>query len=346
MSHRSHLSSLEAQLSTATHELELATFLNKGILQTNTEYKLRIGELESENAILRTAEGKLGDMEDLLEEREKEMEELRAEVERGEEQRERMEADVGQAIERRETVDKERDEAVRELYEERRGREYWERRYAELAVLTDQYCTQIRKARGEYAELDVFGSRGALPSVPSSLPKERGNKHIPAGNGATSSSSKKPRQPNTTSSSASRPSGLKSTHPPIASSESPQYHSLQNTSSPPKRPVREAVKKRRRIAESDDEYEEEQAEEYIPSLPRGIKQEPVDQTPSRQVQPPAQRVPFSSKSTKSRNNPTHSDPRKRTAGENLGPAAKIKVKKEPVNRRYESTEEDTDDDPL
>ncbi|WWD03618.1 hypothetical protein V865_001673 [Kwoniella europaea PYCC6329] len=68
---RQHLTKLESQISSLKHELELATFLNKGILQTNTEYKLRIAELESENIILSKAESKLSEIEDELEDTQK-----------------------------------------------------------------------------------------------------------------------------------------------------------------------------------------------------------------------------------------------------------------------------------
>ncbi|WVQ73031.1 hypothetical protein IAR50_002594 [Cryptococcus sp. DSM 104548] len=337
MSHSSHISFLENQLSTTTHELELATFLNKGILQTNTEHKLRIAELESENSILRTAEGKLGDTEDLLEEREKEMDELRGEVERSEEQRERMEAEVEKERELRGRAERERDKAVRELEKERRDKGHWERRYAELAGLTDQYWNEMRRMKEGYGEIDIFGSMGALPSVPSSFERRKTNMMKPAEAASASSSSKKSRPSRAASASAPRQSVSKFTCLPPERSESPQDHS-EDASSPLKRPVREAVKKRKRIAESDDEYEEDQAEEYIPSLPRGVKREPVDQTPSRHVQPPTQRVPFSSKSTKSRNNPRHSNERR-------GPM--IKVKDEPVSPPpYVPTEDESDDDPL
>lgn len=62
---------LQAQISTLTQELELSTFLNKGILTTNSEHKVRIAELETENAALRAAERRLTATEDALEEAEK-----------------------------------------------------------------------------------------------------------------------------------------------------------------------------------------------------------------------------------------------------------------------------------
>ncbi|WVR07719.1 hypothetical protein IAU60_004761 [Kwoniella sp. DSM 27419] len=66
---------VEAELASARHELQLAIFLNKGILQSNTEQSLRITELEAENAILRKAESRLSKTEDKLEEAEKELSE-------------------------------------------------------------------------------------------------------------------------------------------------------------------------------------------------------------------------------------------------------------------------------
>lgn len=57
-------STLQEQLSKARNELELSTFLNKGVLQTNSEQKLRIAELEVENAALRKAESLLANTEE------------------------------------------------------------------------------------------------------------------------------------------------------------------------------------------------------------------------------------------------------------------------------------------
>jgi len=63
-----------AEISRLSSELELSTFLNKGVLQTNSEYKLRIVELERENAVLRVAESRLARTEDRLEAVEKKLE--------------------------------------------------------------------------------------------------------------------------------------------------------------------------------------------------------------------------------------------------------------------------------
>jgi len=71
---------LHTQISTLTSELELSTFLNKGILQSNSEYKLRITELERENAVLRAAERRLTATEDALESADKRCRELGKEV--------------------------------------------------------------------------------------------------------------------------------------------------------------------------------------------------------------------------------------------------------------------------
>ncbi|KIR29329.1 hypothetical protein I307_05995 [Cryptococcus deuterogattii 99/473] len=122
---RSTISSLESQLSTATHELELATFLNKGILQTNTEYKLRIAELESENIILRKAESRLAGTEDALEDAEKRIKVL-------EEERDVWEEELETAKENMESAKRDKDAAIRERDHERNQRELWEERFWEL----------------------------------------------------------------------------------------------------------------------------------------------------------------------------------------------------------------------
>ena len=67
---------LEVQLSEAQRELELSTFLNKGVLQSNSEFKLRIAELEQENTVLRKAESRLAKTEDRAEAAEKRVKEL------------------------------------------------------------------------------------------------------------------------------------------------------------------------------------------------------------------------------------------------------------------------------
>ena len=73
---------LHSQVETLTSELELSTFLNKGILQSNSEYKLRITELERENAVLRAAERRLTATEDALESADKRCRDLTKEVAR------------------------------------------------------------------------------------------------------------------------------------------------------------------------------------------------------------------------------------------------------------------------
>jgi chromosome segregation ATPase len=64
-------------------ELELSSFLNKGVLQTNTEHKLRIAELEAENEILRSTESKLAAAEDELEDTRLSIQELRRDMVEG-----------------------------------------------------------------------------------------------------------------------------------------------------------------------------------------------------------------------------------------------------------------------
>jgi septal ring factor EnvC (AmiA/AmiB activator) len=72
---------MQKKIDDLTHELELGTYLNKGILQTNNEHKLRIAELERENAMLSMAEQKLASTEDALEEAERRLKELEEEQE-------------------------------------------------------------------------------------------------------------------------------------------------------------------------------------------------------------------------------------------------------------------------
>jgi len=91
----SRVKNLETRLTSVQSELELSTFLNKGVLQTNSELKLRIVELERENDVLRTAESRLAQTEDELEVCERRLkereEELLEEVEREREEREKAE---------------------------------------------------------------------------------------------------------------------------------------------------------------------------------------------------------------------------------------------------------------
>lgn len=79
---------LHTQISTLKSELELSTFLNKGVLQTNSEYKLRIVELERENTVLRVAESRLSRTEDRLDAAEKRVEKEEGERRRVEEESE------------------------------------------------------------------------------------------------------------------------------------------------------------------------------------------------------------------------------------------------------------------
>jgi len=80
----------QTRLTTLTSELELSTFLNKGILQTNSENKIIIAELRQENAILRAAEAKLAETEDLLNEVEKKYKALEDVLEKERAERDRI----------------------------------------------------------------------------------------------------------------------------------------------------------------------------------------------------------------------------------------------------------------
>lgn len=70
---------LQARIDYLSHELEMYTFVNKGVLQSNNEYKLRIAELERENAVLSTAERNLTATEDALEACERALKDLEKE---------------------------------------------------------------------------------------------------------------------------------------------------------------------------------------------------------------------------------------------------------------------------
>lgn len=58
---------LQDHIARLESELELSKFLNKGVLQTNIEYKARIVDLEYENDVLRKAESRLASTEEQLE---------------------------------------------------------------------------------------------------------------------------------------------------------------------------------------------------------------------------------------------------------------------------------------
>lgn len=62
---------MEKRVAKLQQELELSAFLNKGVLSSNQEQKIRIAELEAENAVLRTCESKLASLEDAFEKQEK-----------------------------------------------------------------------------------------------------------------------------------------------------------------------------------------------------------------------------------------------------------------------------------
>ena len=70
----------DVDISAIREELELSTFLNKGVLQSNSELKLRIVELERENRTLRLAESALASAEDRLETAEKRVRQLEGEL--------------------------------------------------------------------------------------------------------------------------------------------------------------------------------------------------------------------------------------------------------------------------
>jgi chromosome segregation ATPase len=103
---------LEARVASLRSELELSAFLNKGVLQTNSELKLRIVELEQENAALRTAESRLARTEDKLEAAERRLEKREREWEISQAQ---WEEGLQRESELREGLEAERDEIRDEM---------------------------------------------------------------------------------------------------------------------------------------------------------------------------------------------------------------------------------------
>ncbi|ORY33480.1 hypothetical protein BCR39DRAFT_303308 [Naematelia encephala] len=95
--------SLQDEVSSLKSELELSAFLNKGVLQTNSENKLRIAELQRENAVLRTAEARLSRTEDALET-------ARAQLARHEASIQDLEDELKGEASARSVIERERDE--------------------------------------------------------------------------------------------------------------------------------------------------------------------------------------------------------------------------------------------
>ncbi|WOO82003.1 uncharacterized protein LOC62_04G005506 [Vanrija pseudolonga] len=136
--------SAQDQIASLRSELELSTFLNKGVLQSNAEHKLRIAELEAENATLRTAESKLAATEDALEAAEQRVAGLEEAKRR---LGERREAALAREVDLRRAAEEERD--------------VWKARFVALASAAD-------RAR---LLLDVAVAGGeAGPSTPMSAP--------------------------------------------------------------------------------------------------------------------------------------------------------------------------------
>lgn len=317
---RSTISSLESQLSTATHELELATFLNKGILQTNTEYKLRIAELESENIILRKAESRLAGTEDALEDAEKRIKVL-------EEEREVWEEELEAAKENMESAKRDKDAAIKERDHERDQRELWEERFWELRGSLEGLVERANYQTGESSRTQSHQakSKNGLLQLPKDLtpvPKIK-----PKVSASTGRLSRKPR--------------LQSPTPPL----SPPIV----TSSPLRRPIREVARKRKWLAESESEEEDV----FVPkSGKRKVMVDPLadsnytevesttfesyvvllifEKTSSQIASPPSSRVPFNSKR------------RGRQSNTKQQVEITMQVKEEPISPGYENPSEDSD----
>ncbi|KAK8853180.1 hypothetical protein IAR55_003882 [Kwoniella newhampshirensis] len=345
---RQTITTLESQLSSTNHELELATFLNKGILQTNTEYKLRIAELESENIILRKAESRLAKTEDQLELFEKRLEELEAEKEGWQE-------DMDEEIRRREGLERERDE--------------WEARYWSLRDRLEGVLKQERVVNPSANDKHVVETtdtqavaRTRRIAAPSSKPtplKPAGLTATPAARPTPSISKATPSGRATTKPTPKRKSDSRPSTVVPQPSSAPRGQPIKSSLSPPNRaPSRAQSKKRRRVQDSpsDDDGEGDGTRNGYDEGSDGFGGEGADhegdleiaesdplasevyaqQTPPpRPVSPPRSRIqPTSTK--KSRTSVPGSGRRK--------PYVEVKVKAEPVSPG--DIMSDSDDDPL
>ncbi|WVF73059.1 hypothetical protein IAT40_007877 [Kwoniella sp. CBS 6097] len=231
---RTTIANLEAQLSSTTHELELATFLNKGILQTNTEYKLRIAELESENVILQKAESRLSQTEDKLEEVENKLRAILAE--KGDWQVER-ERDL-----------EEKDMLIRERDEWKES--YWALRQRLDDVLSGEQAQKTGSGSGSVLKMGSGSNQRQLASLvnPDHRASARGSGNANlSSRGAdvrTPTAAAKPRP--VASSSKRQCSSRQITQPqtqPAASSSKISLSSI-------RQPMRAQSKKRRRVQDS------------------------------------------------------------------------------------------------
>ena len=100
-------SSRVAELQT---QLEYSAFMTKGVLQTNTELRLQIAELEQQNAALHVAESRLSDVEDQLEEVENRLREKEAELLEWKKQKSDHRKELRVEVQARKAAERERDE--------------------------------------------------------------------------------------------------------------------------------------------------------------------------------------------------------------------------------------------
>ncbi|WWD19597.1 hypothetical protein CI109_104059 [Kwoniella shandongensis] len=329
---RQTISSLESQLSSTNHELELATFLNKGILQTNTEYKLRIAELESENLILRKAESRLAKTEDRLEVAQKRVEELEVDME---------------------DLERERDE--------------WEARYWSLrdrlgAVLADESDMKRSSEGGEVQPTNTHSTRSKPSIATSSKPTP-----VKAAAAVAALSSKSTPITRYTTNASTKATPKRKAAPPASRQSLPaqaQALPTKRSLSPVRPPIRAQSKKRRRVEDSPSDDEDvyvqqgyEDGDEYVEeegvgfergegeeSDPLGVDGYAPASSPPPPTSPPRTRIPPrppTSSTRKSRISLTSSASKRR---ESRKPVVEVRVKAEPVSPG--DVVSDSDDDPL
>ena len=129
-------------------DLEYSAFLNKGVLQTNAEYKIRIAELEAENKALRRSERQLTRVEDEMESAQKLLQEWELAGEQWKKEAKALRREL-----------KEVREARRLLEVENQG---WTKKLGDLAVVLDNVRGSVVKACEDTEVIIARSSRGPV----------------------------------------------------------------------------------------------------------------------------------------------------------------------------------------
>ncbi|ORX40622.1 hypothetical protein BD324DRAFT_12054 [Kockovaella imperatae] len=139
-------------------ELEYSAFLNKGVLQTNAEHKVRIAELESENQSLRRSEKQLSRVEDELEDAQKALKEWESAAMTWERDRQKLKEALKVAKQAAEVLEAEKLD--------------WINRFANLSEAFAAFIDNIDKARQEAASIQAGSSRRQTVRLSEQLPSK------------------------------------------------------------------------------------------------------------------------------------------------------------------------------